>query len=262
MAKHRTFVLKKPIMHGEDIKAWQLDIRRLFKKMDIVCPIKIDGKYGPSTRSFEASLIYASGMAAKTQLDHGCTPELRVKLRNGKLTAAQLASKKSKARTAYRAKLRKQWAQKVARVHTPVDIIVQDSWGFHPGVHDGVDVITKIDPVIYAMVKCKIIDVRKDGWWGLGAPADPTIKAQGDGIIQYEVLETVGPFKKGMHIGYGHAEKALVKVGQIVEAGTPVGHAGNANAWHIHLMANNNKDTRGIGNLDPMPLINYAVKNG
>lgn len=260
--KPRTFIIKNPIMKGDDVKEWQSDVKKLFRKMSIDCPIVIDGKWGQQSRAYTAALVHASGMSATTQMKDGVTPELRIKLRNNQKTAAQLKAFRSKARVDYRAKLRKQYAQAAARVHTPVAIIRADSWGFHPGVHDGLDVITDPDPVIFAMVKCKIVDVRSSGWWNKGAPSDPTIKAKGDGIIQMEVLENVGPFKIGQHIGYGHAEKALVKVGQVVEAGTPVGHAGFANAWHIHLMVNNGDTDRGIGTLDPLPFVNYAVKNG
>ena len=262
--KSRTFVVQKPRMKGDDVKKWQQDVKKLFKKLRINCPIVADGVYGPATRSYTAALVHASGMSAGTQMKNGVTPELRIKLRHNDLTDAQRKAKASDARKDYRAKLRTQYAQKLTpKVHRPVVHILQDSWGYHPGVHDGLDVITQPDPVIFAMVKSKVVDVRSSGWWGLGAPRDPQLKAKGDGIIQLEVLEDVGPFKKGMHIGYGHAEKARVKVGQVVEAGHAIGHAGFANAWHIHLMVNDgSQGTRGVGTQDPRPLLNYAVKNG
>jgi murein DD-endopeptidase MepM/ murein hydrolase activator NlpD len=146
------------------------------------------------------------------------------------------------------------------KVHAPVDKILTDTWGYHPPGHDGVDVICEPDAVLRAMVKSKVIDVRTGGWWGK-APSGDVWK--GDGIIQIEVLEDVGPFRKGQHIGYGHAEKPYVKVGQIVVAGQPLGHAGLAVAWHIHLMVNNGEvGLRGVGTRDPRPLLDYAVKNG
>ncbi len=85
---------------------------------------------------------------------------------------------------------------------------------------------------------------------------------KGDGIVQLEVLESVGPFKKGMHIGYGHCEHARVRVGQVVQAGETIALAGLAVAWHIHLMMNNGSTTKGIGNIDPRKCLDYAVKNG
>ena len=248
-------------MHGSDIKEWQKDVKALFAKMSIHCPIKIDGIYGQATRSFTAELCYADGLTAKTAMKRGVTPELRVKLRHGKLTDAEKKAKASQKRKDYRATLRKRWDPN--GVHSPVAKILADSWGWHPGIHDGLDVICLPAAPIFAMCKAKVIDVRAGGWWGLGAPTDPVLKAKGDGIIQIEVLETVGPFKKGMHIGYGHAEGAVVKVGQHVQPGQHLGHAGFANAWHVHLMVNNGSEgTRGVGTQEPRPLLDYAVKNG
>lgn len=262
---NRTFQIKSPHMHGPDVKQWQNDVKKLFKKMHIDCPIKADGDYGVSTRSYTAALVHANGMSAGLQMKAGVTPELRTKLRHApkSLTDAQQKRRASSERRAYRAKLRRQF-DKIdgPRVHTPTAVIITDDWGYHPGVHDGVDVITPPDPAIFAMVKSRVIDVRSSGWWGLGAPTDPKLRAKGDGIIQLEVLESVGPFDKGMHIGYGHAEKARVKVDQTVRAGQVIGHAGLANAWHIHLMANTGDTMKGVGNLDPRPLLNYAIKHG
>lgn len=258
----RTFVVKKPVMHGSDVLAWQKEVKDQFRRMAIDCPIVIDGKYGVACRSYTASLCHALGINEKTAMKDGTTPELRTKIRNRDLTAAEKKTMDSQSRKDYRAALRRRYKAIGSPVHPPVDRILQDSWGFHPPVHDGLDVICQPDAVLYAMVKCKVIDVRSSGWWGKGAPNDPKLRAKGDGIIQVEVLETVGPFKKGYHIGYGHAEKAKVKVGQVVEAGTPIGHAGFANAWHIHLMYNTGSTKMGIGNKDPRPIVDYSVKNG
>lgn len=257
----RIFVVKKTPMKGHDVKAWQLTVKKLFADMKIECPIKADGVYGPATRAFTADLVYASGMAAKVQMKNGVTPALRSKLRTGTLTAGQKKTRDSKVRKDYRARLRARWTTK--EVHAPINHIVTDAWGYHPGVHDGEDVIATGGVPSFAMVKCRVIDVRASGWWNLGAPSDPTLKAKGDGIVQMEVLENVGPFKKGMHIGYGHNEKAVVKVGDVLDAGDQVAHVGFANAWHIHLMVNKgDQGMRGVGDVDPRPLIDYAVKNG
>jgi hypothetical protein len=43
-----------------------------------------------------------------------------------------------------------------------------------------------------------------------------------------------------------------------VKAGQKIGHAGFANAWHIHFMVNGGGHTRGIGDRDPLPFINHA----
>lgn len=251
-------------MKGSDVARWQHDVKDLFRQMAIVCPIVPDGDYGVATRSYTAALVHANGMSAGVQMKHGVTPELRRLLRRApkSLTDGQRARRASQDRKLYRAKLRKQYANvHGGLVHSPTTVIVQDSWGYHPGVHDGLDVITPPDPVIFAMCKAKAIDVRSKGWWALGAPKDPKLKAKGDGIIQLEVLENVGPFKRGMHIGYGHAEKAQVHEGDTVRAGQAIGHAGFANAWHIHLMFNTGDTMRGVGNLNPRPFLDYARKH-
>lgn len=257
----RIFKLDNPPMKGKDVRVWQGDIKTTFAKMSVDCPIVIDGIYGESTRSYSAALCRASGLTAEKAMAHGVTPELRSKLRNQDLTVAERRIKGSEARRAYRAELRKRW--KVRKVSKPVARILEDSWGYHPGVHDGLDVICEPNAPLLAMVKAKVIDARPDSWWGKGAPTDPAVRAKGDGIIQLEVLEDVGPFKKGMHIGYGHAEHATVKVGDIVQAGQIIGKAGLANAWHIHLMMNNNKTARpGVGTIDPRKYLDYTIKNG
>lgn len=260
----RTFFLKKPRMTGDDIKSWQREIKRIFRReFGIVCPIVIDGIYGPACRSYTADLVEAMGLSVKVQMKDGTTPKLRSKLRHDELTSAQRKRKNSFVRKKFREQLVVQYANaRNRKVHTPVRTIITSSWGWVPGLHDGVDVITKSDPIIFAMVKSKVIDVRDAGWWNLGAPADAKLKSKGDGIIQLKVLESVGPFKKGMHICYGHAEKAMVKVDQVIEAGTPIGRAGLANAWHIHLMVNRGEvGKQGRGTVDPRPLLNYAIKN-
>jgi murein DD-endopeptidase MepM/ murein hydrolase activator NlpD len=254
----RTFQVKEPLMKGKDIKDWQQRIKGLFKKMNLDCPIKPDGVYGHHTRTYSAALCQAMGLNATKAMASGVTPELRTKLRNGDLTAAEKKVRWSKARKQYRQKLRKQWSNN--NVHPPVASILADSWGYHPGVHDGIDVICKPNAACFAMVRSRVIDVRASGWWGQSPSGDVS---KGDGIVQLEVLENVGPFKKGMHIGYGHCEHARVKVGEIVEAGETIALAGLAVAWHIHLMVNNGKvDKRGIGNIDPRKCLDYAVKNG
>lgn len=258
------YKIKSPLMKSTEIKSWQQEVKTLFKKMSIDCPIKPDGVYGVATRSFTADLCHANGMNATKVMENGVTPDLRTDLRHapGSLTAIQRKTRTSKARTAWRAELRKKYARAGGvSVHSPVTVIVTDSWGWHPGAHDGVDVVTGPDPVIFAMIRSKVIDVRPSGWWGLGAPSNPALKAKGDGIIQLEVLESIGPFKKGQHIGYGHAEKALVKEGDTVRAGQAIGHAGFANAWHIHLMVNGGGTSKGIGTQDPRPLLDYARKH-
>jgi murein DD-endopeptidase MepM/ murein hydrolase activator NlpD len=142
----------------------------------------------------------------------------------------------------------------------PVTPILGSSWGWHPGVHDGVDLITENDDVLYAICDAEVIDVRPAGWWGNNPrPSQGHPVSDGDGIIQLRCLTDVGPFKKGMHFGYGHAEQATVQVGQHVKAGQKIGHAGFARAWHVHFMANGGGTSKGVGDRDPMPYVRYAL---
>lgn len=255
-----TLQLKSPAMRGTTVKEFQKDVKAAFKRLGIDAPINIDGIYGPAMRGFTAALLRANGGNAAVLMKDGVTPALRSKIRNNIYTAAERKLKASKARIDYRAALRKRWKQQTkVRVHAPVTKIVTDDWGYHPGVHDAVDVCTDVETVAFAMVKSKVIDVRTSGWWGNNPSGDV---GKGDGIVQLEVLESVGPFKKGMHIGYGHCEKPRVKVGDVVAAGTPIAMVGLAVVWHIHLMVNDGSTNRGVGNINPRPFIDYAVKNG
>lgn len=256
----RTFVVQSPIMHGDDVKEWQKTVKLEFRNMKIDCPIIVDGKYGPTTRAFTASLCNALGMNASTVMRNGVTPQLRTRIRNHDFTKSEKAQ--FKRNVAWRRSLRERYAKVHRAVHRIVAHVITDSWGYHKGIHDGVDIIAAPDSQIYAPVKCKVIDVRRSGWWGKGAPANPNVRAKGDGIVQLEILETVGPFKKGHHIGFGHCEKATVKKGQVVEAGHPIAKVGLANAWHIHFMANDGKTDSGVGTYDPRKLIDYAQHNG
>jgi hypothetical protein len=259
----RTFVLGEKLMKGSDVKEWQKEVKLLFRAIGIHCPLVVDGVYAQATRSFTAALCEAYGLISKSVMKDGVTPELRTKLRNKDLNKSEKIRMNSKARKTYRAKLRERWATGWNDlVHAPVSKLIADSWGFHPGVHDGLDVISIEGAAAFAMVRCKIIDVRPHGWWHLGAPSNQRLRERGDGIVQMEVLDNNGPFKKGMHIGYGHCVHPMVQVGQVVEAGHVVAKVGFANAAHIHLMVNDGKTDKGVGNIDPKPLVDYAVKHG
>lgn len=158
------------------------------------------------------------------------------------------------------AHMRRERAERAKHVAAPVKPILGSSWGWHPGAHDGVDLITEGDDVLYAICDAEVIDVRSAGWWGKGAQASSGHPiSDGDGIIQLRCLTDVGPFRKGMHFGYGHAEKATVQAGQHVKAGQRIGHAGFARAWHIHFMANGGDTSMGVGDRDPMPYVRYAL---
>lgn len=241
-------------MKGDDVSAWQREIRREFGRMHIDYPLTADGDYGVATRSATASLCHALGMVASNVMAKGVTPELRTRIRNRRLTPYERI--RMAKRVDYRRRLRRKHTN--GGVALPVAKIIADSWGYHPGVHDGIDIICAANAPIYAMVKSRVIDVRSGGWWGKAPSGDV---AKGDGIIQLEVIETVGPFKAGMHIGYGHAEKATVNVGDIVTAGQQIGHAGLAVAWHVHAMLNDGSTNKGVGNIDPRAALEYCKAN-
>ena len=258
MPQSRTYKVDTPHMRGDDIASWQRELKDEFARMDINAPIKVDGIYGVTTRAYTASLCHALGMEASEVMADGVTPRLRSKIRNRDLTAEE--QRRRDERQDYRRKLRRRFeSADIDNVHRPVKKILADSWGYHPPVHDGVDVITLPSAPLMAMVRSKIIDVRDRGWWGKAPSGDVS---KGDGIVQMEVLENVGPFKRGHHIGYGHAEYPQVVRGQVVEPGQLVAHAGLAVAWHIHLMYNDGSTDRGVGNIDPRPILDYAVKHG
>lgn len=254
----RTLKVQNPSMDGKDSDLWRQTLHEIAGEWGATPPIATTGPYVTSVRAVTASILYGLGIA-QDALKHGVTPELRIKVRNKRLTAKERA--RYIARAGWRKRLAKRWAD--PKVSPPLARVLADSWGYHPGVHDGIDLICAADAPIYAMVKSRVVRADTGGWWGLGAPSDASLRAKGDGIIVLEVLENVGPFKAGQRIGYGHAEKPIVKVGQIVQAGQQIGRAGFANAWHVHLVVNDgDQGARGVGRRDPRPLYDYARKHG
>jgi murein DD-endopeptidase MepM/ murein hydrolase activator NlpD len=252
----RTFKVESPHMSGADVKAWQEWLRMTFQRWDIDYPIALDGDYGVATRAATASVCEALGLAAPYGMADGVTPELRTKLRHRRLTVAE-RTRYLGSRRKYRAALRKRFAAG-GHVHTPVSRIITDAWGWHPGVHDGIDLICPPNATLYAICDGVIVRADAGGWWGLGAPSDPAVRAKGDGIIVLRSETAAGPFRAGLHFCYGHAEHATVREGQRVNAGDVIGKAGLANAWHTHFMVNGRSDAKGVGDRDPRPFVDYA----
>lgn len=240
----RTLVVESPHMKGDDVEGWQGTLNSHFKTWDVAYGVKVDGYYGVATRDATATVLYGLGINLKAMAD-GVTPELRIKVRDERLTDAEKRRKDK----------RKNWDLRLRKKHEdgghvapPLAKIKSSSWGWHPDAHDGVDLICQPNATIYALRDAKVIDVRSSGWWGKAPSGDVS---KGDGIVQLECLTDVGPFMKGMHFGYGHAEHATVREGQIVKAGDPLG---------VHFMANGGGTDRGTGDRDPMPFVNYAMK--
>jgi hypothetical protein len=261
----RTFKLDTPHMTGDDIREWQEWVKEKFTSWNIAHPIEIDGDYGQGTRAATASMMRAWGVdSAAEAMTGGLTPWWRSKLRNGNRTPEEAATFESAERVQYRRDLREKYDR--WNVHTPIARIEEDSWGWHGTEHDGIDLICQWKAPLYAMVTGKVVRVDPSGWWGKGAePSHGHPVADGDGIIIVESTVEIGPFKKGMHVGYGHAEGATVPEGKEVKAGDVIGHAGWAKAAHCHLMINHIKPDngfyRGVGDRDPRPFLDYAVSS-
>lgn len=247
----RTFKLTRPHQTGKDIAGWQRSVNTQLARWDADDLLVVDGDYGVTTRAFTSKVLYGLGIPQDLMVK-GVTPELRVKVRNRRLTPWE------RARYVKRAPWRRALSR--PRVAKPVNTIIADTWGYHPGVHDGIDVICGQDVPIFAMVKSRVIRISDD-WWGLGNPGG-ALGDRGDGVIILENLVSVGPFVKGQRVVYGHAEKPIVKAGDVVQAGGQIGRAGFANAFHIHLCLNDGSTDRGIGNRDPRGILDYAKKNG
>ena len=257
MADPRTFNIKASPMHGDDVKDWQEILNKQFDAWNIDFQVRVDGDYRVPVRAATADVLYGLGIS-RLLLRDGLTPELRTRVRHKRLTRGE------KLRMGLRSRFRRKLREKHAAggVASPVHKILESSWGFHGGVHDGVDLICPEDAPIFAICKAKVIDVRATGWWGLGATASPGHPiSDGDGIIQLECLADRGPFRKGMHFGYGHAEHARVREGDTVKAGQRIGRAGFARAPHVHFMVNGGTTTRGVGDRNPMPFVRYAIKH-
>lgn len=258
----RTLKIESPHMRGGDVRGWQMTLNARLKRWGVTKNVlNLDSDYGVATRATTATVLYGLGIA-RSEMVHGVTPALRVKVRN-----PDTRSIEEKERAASRQAWRKELPSRFSDVHPPLAKVTQDSWGWHPGRHDGIDLICGENAMIFAMTAGEIVRVSASGWWGLGAPSDPKLRAKGDGIIILRCGTDEGPFKRGLHICYGHAEKAYVHEGQKVRAGQPLGHAGFAVAWHVHLMVNGNKPdsagfVRGVGDRDPRPFYDYARKRG
>ncbi len=158
-----------------------------------------------------------------------------------------------------------------ANVAAPVEPILGDSWGWHPGTHDGIDVTGRFEDEVVAMADGVIVDARPADWWGNSAlPSSGHPVSDGDGIVQIQITRSVGPFKAGDIIGYGHCEKAVVRKGQKVRAGQTIAQVGWAVTGHIHLMHRGPMTARerasgrpaGVGTMNPRAILDYAVQGG
>lgn len=261
---HRDLVVVDPPMKGRDIANLNRAVRQRLEMRRIDIPAPAHDRFTQAAALAAIEAGYFLGLLEDTILatDHGrrvCTQGAQAIIREPeRRSAEQLA--RAKSRQPQLANGPRFYAELGGgQVAVPVDPILEHSNGFTAG-HDGVDLICEEDDVIYAICDARVIDVRAAGWWGKGAQASHGHPiSDGDGIIQIECIVDKGPFKKGMHFGYGHAEKAVVRAGQLVKAGQKLGHAGFANAWHLHFMVNGGDTERGVGDRDPMPFVTFAA---
>lgn len=257
MSEPRTFVVQSPHMRGKDIETWQIDMRGEFERMQIDFPILVDGDYGIASRDACASLCTALGIIHGKAMAKGVTPFLRAKIRHRDLTDAEKNRMNGQKAKDYRRGLRDK--HKEGGVCSPLAKILTHANGFTSG-HDGVDLICPRDSPGFAICKARVVRADNGGWWGKGAPS-PAVAAKGDGITIIRSLVDIGPIRKGMNFGYGHAEANRVKVGDIVEAGQRINKAGMANAPHFHFMVNMRGDDRGVGDRDPWPIVKYCIEH-
>ena len=257
----RTFQVVNPPMRGGDVRAWKVSLNEQMETwgVDHRLPIYEDedrNLYDAATRSLTATVAHGLGLpSASSAMAEGVTPELRIKLRNKRQTPDDKV--RFKARTAWRKALARRYAS--PDVSPPLAVILEDSWGYHPPVHDGIDLICRPRAAGLAICKAKVVRADNSGWWGKGAPS-PAVAAKGDGIVILRSLTDAGPFKPGLNFCYGHAERTRVDVGDVVEAGQVICEAGLANAWHFHFMVNGRSDAKGVGDRDPRPYLDYARK--
>lgn len=249
----RTFKVKRPHMEGSDVADWQSRLNWQLKRWKVDTQLKVDGDYGIATRDMTASILHGLGID-QDEMSRGVTPELRIKVRDPRKRSDEEKAR-ARSRAGWRKRFRKRHADKGSTA-PPLLKILQDSWGYHRGVHDGIDLISPANALIFAICDGTVIDVRAGGWWGKAPSGDVS---KGDGIIQIRCETDAGPFVRGMHFGYGHAEHARVRVGDKVKAGDVLGRAGLAVVPHIHFMCNGGGTTKGVGDRDPRPCLDYAL---
>ncbi len=275
-AVQRKLVVAEPPIAGPDVKSLQLAVKRRLKARGLADDIPV-GKHGKFTQATWFAFIeaaYVLGLREdtylKTDLGRGVATMGAQRVVRDPATRSAAQKQLAKARAGgsgprYYSEFAAATRAGAGADHVapPLKRILGDSWGWHGAAHDGVDLICEADATLYAICDAEVVDVRAGGWWGKGARASGGHSvADGDGIIQLRCTVDEGPFKPGLHFAYGHAEKATVAVGQKVKAGQVIGHAGFANAWHVHFMVNGGGHLRGIGDRDPLPFVRYAIQHG
>lgn len=261
MSTPRTFKVDKPHMKGDDVRDWQRELTRRFNHWGVGFPLEADGDYGVGTRNATATVLHGLGIA-QSAMAKGVTPNLRIKVRNSKLTETERKryDDRKEWRKGLAAKHRNGGTAAVlARIHTHAN-------GFSGG-HDGADLMTTKRAQAYAISPCEVVRVSDD-WWGIANPGG-ALGDQGDGIVIVRATVDMGPhIKKGDYFGYGHGENPDVRVGEHLNAGDRVCDAGNANGFHLHFMqfrgnpgSAGGGGPKGVGNRDPWPAVEWCIRH-
>ncbi len=136
----RAYTVTTPPTRGADVAAWQKLLIDRFEKWDIDYPLVATGVYDVATRAATASFMRAWGVQdTGTAMQKGLTGWWRTKLRDDRRSPREEAAFRGATRKKYRADLRDRY--KRTNVASPIAVVLQDSWGYHPPVHDGLDLL-------------------------------------------------------------------------------------------------------------------------
>jgi hypothetical protein len=94
-------------MEGRDVAFFQRALNERYERWDVDFTVDVDGAFGSSTREATKTVLHGLGIAQQ-QMEHGVTPELRLKVRNpDRRNHAELA----------RARERRDWLRRLRRLH-------------------------------------------------------------------------------------------------------------------------------------------------
>jgi lysozyme len=106
----RTFQLVAPHLTGEDIRAFQRDLSARFEAWDINHRVADDGDYDSATRDAAEQVCKGLGILHEKAMEHGVTPELRIRIRHPEQrTTQEIARSESASAKQFRAKLRERF---------------------------------------------------------------------------------------------------------------------------------------------------------
>jgi len=112
----RTFALHSPHMSGDDIRDFQRLLNHRFAAWKIGRHVAVDGDYGTDTRKAATQVCIGLGILPEKAMEHGVTPELRIKLRHpNRRTPNEIQRARGAEAKQFRAKLRKQFAEPAHR---------------------------------------------------------------------------------------------------------------------------------------------------